>query len=138
MGDFNAEKKKRMKPEFLTELSVKEKSDGVWELQDNLVYNSKILGLVTVPKGFVTDFASVPRVPIAYMFYGDRAHREAVVHDFLYQNHVCSKHTADRVFMEAMKARKKSFLIRWPMYLGVVLGGQSSYNSGPERLKINK
>lgn len=89
-----------------------------------------------MPAGFVTDFASVPRVPVVYTAFGDRAHRESVVHDYLYQTHLVKKGVADRIFLEAMKTRKKSLWVRLGMYWGVVLGGFSSYRSGPRRFTV--
>jgi hypothetical protein len=120
--------------EFLTELDVRLKDDDrVWVLDAPLVYQSNILSgfKITVPAGFETDFASVPRVPIAYELFGDKAHRESVVHDWLYRIDsipVVSKKTADAVFLEAMKCRGKGFFVRYAMYFGVVLGGGSSYH----------
>ena len=112
---------------FLTELETKLKNDDtVWVLTAPLVYESNILGEITVPKGFETDFASVPRIPIFYALYGGKAHRESVLHDALYRSNSIPKATrlqADRVFLEAMKARGKPCHIRWPMFLGVRLGG---------------
>lgn len=122
--------------EFLTELVVQllPGSDFEWEVISPLKYRSSLLKkIIEVPGGFVTDFASVPRVPVAYTFFGDRAHRESVVHDFCYQTHLTTKAMADKVFLEAMKLRKKSWWVRWPMYLGVVLGGRSAYKTGPAR-----
>lgn len=126
-----------MKSEFLNELLIKPtKKDGEWVLLEPLRYQSRIYkGVIEVPAGFVTDFASVPRVPIAYTLFGDRAHRESVVHDFLYQKHLVGKAKADRIFLEAMKVRKKGVFVRFAMYLGVVLGGGSAYKSGPDRYK---
>ena len=124
---------------FLSELEIVCcEEDGNWKLVNPLLYQSVIFnGVTTAPQNFKTDFASVPRVPIAYMLFGDRAHREAVIHDFLYQTHLVKKHTADRIFLEAMKLRKKPFYVRWPMYWGVILGGRSAYNTGLERFKKN-
>lgn len=120
--------------EFLTELDTRDIDDDHCVLLSDLVYMSAIYGgKITVPTGFVTDLASVPRVPVIYMAFGDRAHREAVVHDYLYQTHLVKKSVADRIFLEAMKARGKPLWVRWGMYLGVVLGGASSYKSGPKR-----
>ena len=127
-------------PKFLTELNCRDLDDNRWELLSDLVYETDVAMLyflptfkITVPKGFVTDFASVPRVPIVYSLFGDRAHREAVVHDYLYQTHLVPKAMADKVFLEAMKARGKSPFVRYGMYWGVVLGGAGSYKSGPSR-----
>lgn len=128
--------------QFLTDLNCKLLDDDkTWILQEPLVYESDLLGTITIPAGFVTDFASVPRVPLIYSFYGDRAHRESVVHDLLYrvdaaqcisfwenlERHV-SFDQANKVFLEAMAARKKSRFVRYGMYWGVCLGGRSSYH----------
>ena len=42
--------------------------------------------LITLPRGFVTDYDSVPRLPLAYWLLGGKRHKAAVVHDFLYSN----------------------------------------------------
>lgn len=124
------EREKKMKSEFKTELeiSVCPENEGIYILDAPLVYESELLGkTVTVPKDFYTDLASVPRVPIAYMFYGGRSHREAVIHDYLYRvdsDPVVTCMIANRVFLEAMIARGKSKLkVAYPMFLGVCAGG---------------
>jgi len=73
----------------------------------------------------------VPRVPIFYEMWGNRAHREAVLHDYLYRKDskpVVTKAQADSIFLEAMKSTGKSWYLRYPMYLGVVLGGSDAYH----------
>lgn len=119
-------------PEFFSELDVRCLDDGSWRLDSPLRYGSALLGcFIEVPAGFETDFASVPRVPIAYWCWGDRAHREAVIHDYLYRIDsvpVVTRGEADAVFMEAMRCRGKSAAVRWPMYLGVRAGGWTAYH----------
>jgi hypothetical protein len=76
-------------PGFLTELvtrKVKEAGStgrAKWELQQDLAFHSARVGLIIAPAGFVTDFASVPRVPLAYWLTGDTAHKSAVIHDYI-------------------------------------------------------
>jgi hypothetical protein len=116
---------------FLTELDVKCIDDKSWILSTALEYRSDIIGLVKVPIGFQTDFASVPRIPIFYILFGDRAHREAVLHDYLYRidsSPVVERAQADDVFFEAMKERGKGFMVRYAMYWGVRLGGWTAYH----------
>lgn len=119
-----------MKPQFKTVMTGFWIDDKNFQLTEDLIYDSKVLNMtVVVPKGFITDFASVPRVPIAYTLFGGKAHHEAVIHDYLYRTkpHICSRPQADRVFLEAMKTRQKGLFLRVSMYLGVRIGGSSSW-----------
>lgn len=75
-----------------------------WTLIDKFTYHigSKFSRhYVNVPGGFVTDFASVPRM---FFFLPDWAtyHKAAVLHDWLYKCRVTSRKRADDIFMEAM------------------------------------
>lgn len=77
-------------PAFLTPLRVEQVSEaaGTWRLLEPLCYVSPIFGgLIVVPAGFVTDFASVPRLPFSYWLFGGVGQAAAVVHDYLYQCH---------------------------------------------------
>jgi hypothetical protein len=86
---------------------VAEAVDGGWSLHEDLVYHSDILGrVVTVPTGYTTDLASVPRlmrwiVPVA----NAKNRKAAVVHDYLCTNGdgvVKNQKQADNVFREAL------------------------------------
>ncbi len=114
-----------MSGRFDTELSttkIKE-ADGLgrarWRLNAPLVYESTLVGTVVVPDGFETDFASVPRLPLAYLFTGDSAHASAVVHDYLVG--VMNWQLAAKVFREAMEAEGVPGWRRWMMYWAVRL-----------------
>lgn len=117
---------------FIMKLYTEDIDDKYVRLVGALAYQSDILDMdIWIPSGFVTDFASVPRVPIAYWFWGGRSHREAVLHDYLFRvdsEPVVSFSMANKVFKEAMESRDKNFFIRWPMYAGVVCGGYFSYH----------
>jgi hypothetical protein len=96
-------------------------------LQSDLVYSSKLVGLIRVPIGFQTDFASVPRLPLAFLFAGDIGHYAAVVHDWLYSagSGCMSRRLADEVFLEALKASGVSDLRRIVMWCAVrAFGGR--------------
>ena len=102
---------------------------GGWVLTRDLVYESDVLDArVTVPKGFRTDFASVPRLPFAYwLFGGDFDDEAATVHDFLYTDGKVPRAQADAVFLEALRVLGVPRWRRWPMWLGVRLFGGSHY-----------
>jgi len=119
--------------QFLTELDchLKQTCESIWILDSGLIYNSDIVGQVTVPAGFETDLASVPRIIVIYELWGNRAHREAVIHDYLYRIDSIPQATklqADRVFLEAMRVMGKPFYVRWFMFAGVVAFAWMSYH----------
>jgi hypothetical protein len=58
---------------------------------------------VTVPRGFVTDFASVPRVFWSLMPPIGRYGYAALFHDFVYWQQVISRTSADRLLFDTMK-----------------------------------
>lgn len=102
---------------------------GIWMVSIPFSYQSDILKkTVTVEVGFTTDFASVPRIPGVFDAFGDRAHKAAVLHDWLYHHHeVCDKDTADSVLKEAMLVSGIAEDIAEAFYLGVQAFGESSY-----------
>ena len=80
-----------------------------------LIYRSDLLGTtIIIPRGFVTDFSSVPRLGLAYSLFGDTGHASATVHDYACRNgylkHLAGgqvkvpRPMADQVFKEALEA----------------------------------
>jgi hypothetical protein len=120
---------------FLTDLQVEnatDQDDGKWRLTAPLVYQSDVAGMTfTAPAGMVTDFASVPRAPLAYMLFGDRASEASVIHDFLYGSHLVPRAMADAVLREASAVTGVSWLTRQAMWLGVRAFGWSHWGKGP-------
>jgi hypothetical protein len=102
---------------------------GLWELVEPLVYDSDRAAMtITVPAGFKTDFASVLRLPVIYLFFGDKAHAPATVHDYLYHTGLVPRAVADDVFYEAMRVSTKlSGLERWMMWAAVRVFGGTHY-----------
>jgi hypothetical protein len=104
---------------------------GIWRIDEPFLYQSDVLGgrVLIIEAGFLTDYASVPRVPLAYLLFGDTCHKGAVVHDWLYHHHdVCSEETANLVLLEAAEAEGVPRWRRRGLYLGVKLGGRSSWD----------
>jgi hypothetical protein len=114
---------------FLTPLRA-EKSGEYWTVLQPLIYDSDVACKVfIVPEGFVTDFASVPRLPLAFLLTGDQAHEAAVVHDFLYSRGVVDRATADAVFREAAVASGEPAWRATLMHWGVRMGGWIAWNN---------
>jgi hypothetical protein len=114
---------------FITPLRA-EKSGEYWTILQPLVYESDVAQQVfAVPEGFVTDFASVPRLPLAFLLTGESAHEAAVIHDYIYSRNLLPRAAADAVFREAMGATGEPSWRSWLMYLGVRLGGWVAWNN---------
>lgn len=105
---------------FHTTLAVERINADQWRLTGLLAfYSAKLDNLIFVRKGFVTDFASVPRVPVAYWLFADVGQEAAVIHDFLYTEGKLPRKLADEIFLEALEACGVPAWRRWPMYLAV-------------------
>lgn len=89
--------------------------------------------LITIPAGFITDFASVPRFLWAILPHDGPWAPAAVVHDFLYSHHsACSRFLADAVFRDGMATLKVPLWRRWLMWLAVRAWGWRYFEEGTE------
>lgn len=71
-------------------------------MNEPLVYRSDVAStIIKVPVGFVTDLASVPRLPLIYILLNDIANQAGVIHHYLYSVGTLSRVLADRVLYEA-------------------------------------
>ena len=112
---------------FRTRLHLDLLSDKDYALLSPLEFKSTY-GYIIVPKGFVTDFASVPRIPFVYLIFANRGKKAAVVHDYLYRTGWRTRYKADNVYMEALKDCGIEWYYRSLMYLAVRLRGNRHYN----------
>ena len=88
---------------FKDTLSVNTINNKTWVLTAPLTFQSKTNGSITVPEGFTTDLASVPRLLWWFLSPWDVA-RSAVIHDFMYSNSSeYGRKEADKMFLEAMR-----------------------------------
>lgn len=103
-----------------------------WFLVEPLSYavgDEHSTDVITVPGGFETDFASIPRVlwwllP-PYGKYGNAA----VIHDYLYRTKTRSRLRSDQIFREAMGVLGVPAWQRTLIYLGVRAGGAGAWDS---------
>lgn len=110
---------------FLTPL-ICEKIEGTndtWLLHEDLQYQSDIAGLIIVPKGFTTDFASVPRFAWILFPKDGKYDGAAVVHDYLYSIKTLPRELCDKVFLEAMTVLGVPWITRHLMYRAVRMFG---------------
>lgn len=113
----------------LTATLVGERSGReLWRLERPLVFLSDLIGLIQVPPLFVSDGASVPRLPLMYWLFGGRATRVSVVHDWLYEEQrvggmEITRAQADAVWNEASDADGQPLRVSRSMWTGIRAGG---------------
>lgn len=96
-----------------------------------LVWN-RIGYSVTVPAGFATDLASVPRI-LWRVIPPWTANRCAVLHDFLYYTGSLTRAECDIEFYRAMEAEEISGWRALAMWLGVRIGGWVAWRNHRRR-----
>lgn len=123
---------------FLNQLRVEQVREGrgmlcaLWQLTSDLrYYSDRQQMMILVPEGFITDFASVPRVPIAYWLNGGVAESCATLHDFCYSTGCVSRATADALLEEAMKERGFGWVQRRTIWAFVRAFGGGHYTKEP-------
>ena len=87
-------------------VTVRKFKDPTYVLLEPLTWqpnNGQFAQIVEVPKGFVTDFASIPW-PFSLLVRPDgEAAYPAIIHDYLYWEQTRSRSAADQVFKFAME-----------------------------------
>lgn len=78
---------------------------------------------ITVPIGFVTNFASTPRMVWPIMPPWGEYMEAAAVHDYCYAIGMCTRKKSDAVFLHLMKRLGVAFWKRRIMWRAVRLGG---------------
>ena len=123
---------------FDTDMSIsyasrasKEQGRDLWAVNHAFQYYTgpeNDRGWATVPQGFLTDGASIPRPLWLLLPPWGRYGQAAVLHDYLIEGGVISyeSHTekptraeADRIFLEAMAVLEVNLVTRYAMYAGV-------------------
>lgn len=110
---------------FLTPLRMEDINGRTVRLIAPLRYQTDVayLGVIHVPEGFITDFASVPRGLWNLFPPQGEYSRAAVVHDFLYRCTDVERRFCDAVFLEAMRLLGVGWFTRRLMYRAVRLFG---------------
>lgn len=122
-------------PRFHDWLDARQIGPFRWQLLHRFRFDSAVLGArIIVAEGEESDFASVPRAPLAYLLAGGWGNGPAVLHDHLYRVKHAGRDVADAVFFEAMvtdgSAVGQCPVPGWrarAMYAGVRVGGWASW-----------
>lgn len=125
---------------FLSDWYTARSRDGEsWTLGEAVTYVGKY-GTYLVPAGYITDFASVPRLLWWFTPRSGPWNKAAIVHDWLITNGLLGEIDitsirVDAEFREALKACDVSWVRRWLMWAGVRWAAVTSRVRRPGWLK---
>lgn len=118
---------------FTTDLKLQPLDDGkTFKLLEPFRYRIGSVdseNIITIPEGFLTDFASVPQIFWNILPPWGKYGKAAVLHDFLYKTGMFDRARCDEIFLEAMEALDVSWIKRRAIYTGVRVGGWVAWNS---------
>lgn len=120
----------RVRVEWLVRYSLTKYDKDNWiHTRDCAVRISTLEGddsfVLNIAADTLTDKASVPRVPILFLKFGDQGEAAAVIHDELYRRGY-PREWSDMIFYCAL-ADEVSDIDQYLMWLGVRLGGGFYY-----------
>lgn len=81
-----------------------------------------------IPRGFITDLASIPRAARSAFDINGISRQPAVLHDFLYSTQPVTRKQADDFFLEALRSCGASKWDQYGLYSGVRVGGWVAWN----------
>lgn len=119
-----------------------------WQLLEEFDYcvgSKESLEIIHIPLGFITDFASVPKIFWNILPPTGSYGKAAVVHDYLYSvlgdppiafmTGEYTRKECDMILKEAMVVLNCSWLCRTVVYNGVRVGGWVAWNNYKRKLE---
>lgn len=130
---------------FTSELVVQSIDERKWKVMERFNYNidtADSVNAVEVPVGFITDFASIPRILWNILPPWGKYGKAAVIHDYMYTEHKHSvfsaegvesfvqieRKQADGIFLQAMEVLGVNKITRYAMYYAVRVFGNKPWN----------
>lgn len=121
---------------YVTTLKTEQVSRWDHKLLADLVFHDDEYGLIIVPAGFSTNFASIKVLHNIFLFvffalvagYGNYA---ATVHDWLYSTGQIPRKQADAVLYRALRAEGVARWRAWLFWAGVRIGASNRYTKTP-------
>lgn len=112
-------------------------ADGTFILNKSITYSSNSNRThkysIPVPRGFVTDLASIPWLAQLFVPKTDAHSNPAIFHDYLYWEQPCSREEADALFLLEMEDAQVGSLRRWFISTGLALGGWMAWDENKEK-----
>lgn len=121
---------------FIVEL-LEDKQDAIWSLAAYFGFNSDVAKIrIEPPIGTLSNFCSVPHVPVINELFGDKYRMSGFIHDYLYESKIISREVADEVLREMLLLQGASHQEAMAFYLAVRKFGGSHWDPEPAMLPL--
>jgi len=124
---------------FTKPLTVTKIDARKWKVERSFIYIidfEDALESIEIPKGFITDFASVPRAFWMVIPPDGKYTQAAVLHDFLYFTQTHTRKEADKIFLEAMAVLNVPWWKRRTMWLAVRMASWIPWNKRKNAISL--
>lgn len=115
---------------------------GEWVvLEEYVFWSHRIQQPIVVPRWFITDLASVPKIFRSFISVNERHRLASLPHDVIYclEAHDMNKHsrrTVDSIFLDFCKVMGVPKLKRWTMFTAIRLGGWTLFGKKSKEMYI--
>ena len=128
--------------QFISTLDLQEYMLNGLSVPNEWVVDQPLIALrngdkLIVPRGYITDLASIPRVFRNVFNVNGLLRAPAVLHDWLYSSQRFTRAMSDAIFLEAMEARGVDRAERYAVYSAVRAFGWSYWNKREKTLGLN-
>lgn len=127
---------------FISELDLRAYKPGEWIVLRDLVWvdftGPGDRKRIVVPRGFITDLASIPRPLRGVLNQNGPSRRAGVLHDYLYCSQPCSRSEADGLFRFALACDGVGPVTRTTFWSGVRAGGWIYWNKRAAGRGLNR
>lgn len=127
--------------QFLSTLELQEYMLNGLSVPNEWVVDQPLITLrnddkIIVPRGYITDLASIPRVFRNVFNVNGPLRAPAVLHDWLYSSQRFTRAQSDAIFLEAMEARGIGKAERYAVYAAVRGFGWAYWNKREKTLGL--
>lgn len=120
---------------FIAPLAAEQLGRWEWRLFRELQLADPEHGLIVVPAGYLTNFASIRGLRVwlvlIYALLVGYGNASCAIHDWLYEQGQLTRRQCDDVLYRALRAEGVARWRAWFFWAGVRIGGKSHYNSTP-------
>lgn len=107
---------------------VQEFPRPLFRYEEEFAYDSAVAGgRIVIPRGYLTDKCSIPRIPFVYMLAGGLADEAGGVHDLCYSTQLFEREKCDEILREAVIAMGYSEHLAQSMFEAVRMFGGSHW-----------